>query len=249
MTSQYQQESINLAGKISVRNLSVNEASVDDGLFGDSIVLRTSEQVNSAGSFTGGGLGNKAIAGVIGLHGDPISSLNLIGFSWTNVVGPAGPNFIPAEAVTTVTPYINMLVDFDPNGGGDLRLLVLLTDQLAPAISESLGTYLNDGNNLLSYLWDRSKNVSIVGAPPDPVPGGVVPSVSVGASWPENSYTWEALVAANPDAIFVDAYPADGGMPAGAIIPAITLNSGDSGTVIKSGKRIIRFGVNGGIVA
>lgn len=244
MTSQYQQESINLASQISVRDLSVNEAAVNDGFSERSIVLRTTEQVNSAGSFTGGGLGNKAIAGVVGFDGLPLGVLNSIGFVWENVVGPAGPNYLPAEAVTTVTPYMNMLVDFDPNGAGDIRLLVIITDQLTPALSLSVGTYVNDGNNTLTYSWTRDQNVLIVGAPPDPVPGGVAPSVSTGVIWQENSYSWNALVAANPQAVFVDAYPGDGGAPAGAILPAILLNSGDSATVIKSGKKIIDFSVN-----
>lgn len=248
MTEQYQQENINLAREISVRDLSVNEAAVSDGFSEHSIVLRTTEQVNSAGSFTGGGLGNKAIAGVVGFDSLPLSVLNSIGFSWENVVGPAGPNFLPPEAITTVTPYMNMLVDFDPNGAGDIRLLNLLTDQLSSTISLSVGTYVNDGSNRLTYSWTRDQNVLIVGAPPDPVPGGVAPSVSIGASWFENSYSWNALVAANPQAIFVDAYPGDGGAPAGAILPAILLNSGDSGTVIKSGKKIIEFSVNDTLV-
>jgi hypothetical protein len=37
-------------------------------------------------------------------------------------------------------------------------------------------------------------------------------------------------------------------MPAGAVMPAILLISGDSGNVVKSGKRIVSMSVNGGAI-
>jgi len=251
MTDQYQQTSINLKGKENggiggfYPDFSVNEASAYAGYDDDSIVLRTSARANAAGGFTGGGTGNKSIRGFFGLNGASLGSLQSIEYVWENVVGPAGINFLPPEPATTVTPYVNFLVDFDPNGAGDIRVLVVSTDQLAAAINNSVGTYVNNGSNVLTYSWDSSQNVLIVLAPPNPVPGGVAPDVSIGASWLENSYKFSDIVAANPDAVLIDSYPADGGLPAGAIVPSMMLISGDSGTVIKSGKKINSFSING----
>lgn len=225
-------------------DFSVNSASAD--ILEDlSVVLRTGSRTNAAGSYVGGGTGNKSILGVPGFSGLPLGDLQSISFDWENIVGPAGPNFIPPQAVTTVTPYCNLIVDFDPNGAGDIRVLVILSDQAPALVSASLGTYMNSGN-VLSYSWDAAtKNASIVNAPPNAVPGGVLPNVNVGPIWVERSYKFTDLVSANPDAILLDAFPNDGGLPSGAVVPAILILSGDSGALIKSGKRISNIMVNG----
>jgi hypothetical protein len=140
---------------------------------------------------------------------------------------------------------VNLIVDFNAGGPPDLRVLVCLTDQLSPAVVASVGTYVNDGLNLLTYSWNDSMAVFIVGAPPAAVPGGVPPLVSVGPGWFENTYSFAALVAANPAARLVEAFPADGGLPAGAVLGPLLVASGDSGTLTKSGKRISRLEVNG----
>ena len=70
-------------------------------------------------------------------------------------------------------------------------------------------------------------------------------SVSVGPGFLENTYNWQALVAANPDAIFFRGYPGDGGYPAGAVLPPLLLISGDSATLVKSGKQVTSVLVNG----
>lgn len=250
MTEQYQQKNINLDYKKSdgkfFPDFSVNESSVDSGYGDESIVLRTSSRTNAAGGFVGGGeTGNKSIFGAFGFNNLPISSLVSIEYSWENVVGPAGINYIPPEPTTVVTPYINLVVDFDPNGSHDYRIIVVSTDQLNPLINNSVGTYINNGSNVLTYSWNNSQNALIALSPPNPSPGGVVPDVSVGPSWLDNSYKWSDIVSLNPGAVLSDAYPGDSGLPAGAIVPSIMLVSGDSGTLIKSGKKIFNMSVNG----
>lgn len=234
-------------------NLSVNNASADLGYSGTG-VLRTGGSTNPAGAFNGGGIGNKAILGVRGFNGLPLSSVQSIAVTWTNLLGSGGPNFNPPGATVVTTPYLNLLVDFAPLvPGGDIRVLVCASDQLAPAITAAIGTYANPGGlNTLTYSWSQLQSVIIIGSPANPTPGGVPPSISVGGGTFDNAYSWAALKAANPTAIFVDAFPAptfaptgDGGMPAGAIVPAIVVVSGDSGNVTKSGKRLQSLLVNG----
>jgi hypothetical protein len=248
MTEQYLQQNINNkdgngGGNNPQSDFSVNNARAYqlDG----AIYLATGGSANPTGAFTGGGTGNKSIYGFFGFDNFPIANLDSIEFVWENVVGPAGPNFIPNGPSVTVTPYINLIVDFDPNGLGDLRVVVVISDQLNAAINASIGTYVNNGSNILTYSWNSNQNALIVLAPPHPVPGNVAPSVTVGASWLENSYSWQALVAANPDAVLRNAFPNDGGLPAGTVVPAVLLVSGDSGAVTKQGKKITSFLING----
>lgn len=229
----------------SVISLPVNTAAVD-GVYSDgTVVLRTGSNVNPAGAFTGGGTGNKAVLGVLGYSGLPIGLLASLEFVWSNVVGPVGPYYIPPGAASPVIPYCNLVVDFNPTGPSDVRVLSLMDSGLGGAISAAIGTYINDGLNNIKHSWSGAMDVLIVNAPPNPVPGGVPPSVSVGPSWTQNSYSWAALVAANPTATLIDIFTGDGGLPAGAVTPAILLASGDSGNVTKSGKRFSSLEVNG----
>jgi hypothetical protein len=237
-------------GGAAQRDLSVNNAAAYsiDGV----AVLRTGGSANPAGAFNGGGTGNKAFFGKpVGLAGLPMSSLSAVEYTWRNLLGGGGPFFNPAGPATVVTPYLNFLVDF---GSGDLRVLIACDDALHPLITAAIGTYANPGGlNSLTYAWSSSMAVCIVGAPPALVPGGVAPSVSVGLTFLENAYSWAALVAANPLARVLDAFPGnpvlfpagDSGMPAGALVPGVLLVSGDSGNVAKSGKLIASWKVNG----
>jgi len=227
---------------------SVNAAALDGGYDDGSVVLRTGTATNPAGAYNSGGTGNKAIGGVFGFNGVPIADLETIEFVWENVDGPGGPFFIPPGAPSVQTPYINFIVDFDPLGAGDLQVCVVLDDSLNVAITAALGSYVNNGSNVLTYGWDGLTQDILIVAHVPPAPGGVAPNVSVGPSWLENSYSWQAIIAANPTAILVDAFTGNGGLPAGAVTPAILIASGDSGNVVRSGKRVTAFDVNGASV-
>lgn len=214
-------------------------------------ILWTGSQARGTGAFTGGGTGNKAICGIFGFDGLPLSLLTSLTVTWQNITGKAGPHYNPAEPATTVTPYLNLLVDFNPAGPSDRRILVVCSDGLNPLISNAIGTYSNPGGlNTLTYSWSSSQSVQIVNAPPNAVPGLVTPSVSVAPTtdWRNNCYSFSALSAANPLAVLRDCWPNDGGLPVGQIVPSILLCSGDSGTFEKSGKLILSMAVNGSSV-
>ncbi len=223
------------------RDFSVSAAAVDGGYSDGSVVLRTGRATNEVGAFTGGGRGNKAILGVFGFHNLPLAQLGSVSYSWTRVTGPSGPFATPADGPSVMTPYCNVVVDFGPPVG--VRILVLLDDSLAGVITGAIGTYSNAANTL-TYAWTSAQAVLIVGSTP-PAPGGVFPSVSVGALWAENAYDMTALVAANPHAKIVDAYTGDGGLPAGARVSGILLCSGDSGSTTEAGYRIATLTING----
>ena len=227
----------------------MNAAAVDGGYADGSIVLRTGARTNAAGAFHGGGTGNKAIFGVFGFDGLPMGDLVSVAYTWRNVHGSGGPFFNPPAGPSVLTPYVNVLVDFDPLGAHDVRVLVLLDDSLNGAITSALGTYANPGGlNVLTYAWTSALDCLVVGSTPGTIPGGVAAHVTVGPAWTERAYRWADLVAANPAAVLVDAFPADGGLPAGAVMPSILLVSGDSSTTQRSGKRITALSVNGSSV-
>ena len=230
-------------------DFSVNAAAVDGGFSDGSIVLRTGARTNAAGAFHGGGTGNKAIFGVFGFDGLPMGDLVSVAYTWRNVHGSGGPFFNPPAGPSVLTPYVNVLVDFDPLGAHDVRVLVLLDDSLNGAITSAIGTYANPGGlNVLTYAWTSALDCLVVGSTPGTIPGGVAAHVTVGPAWAERAYRWADLVAANPAAVLVDAFPADGGLPAGAVMPSILLVSGDSSTTQRSGKRITALSVNGSSV-
>lgn len=212
-------------------------------------MLRTGARTNSAGAFHGGGTGNKAIYGVFGYDHTPMGGLQSVAYTWQNVAGSGGPFFNPSGGPSVLTPYVNVIVDFDPLGAHDVRVLVLLDDSLNGVITAAIGSYSNPGGfNMLTYSWTAAQDCLIVGSTPGTIPGGVAAHVSVGPAWPERAYRWADLVSANPAAVLVDAFPADGGLPAGAVLPSILLVSGDSGNTQRSGKRITAMTVNGGNV-
>lgn len=258
--------------------LPVNSAGVDRHYQDGTIVLRTGSPINPAGAFNGGGVGNKAIAGLSGYSGLPLGSLLSIDFDWQNVLGPTGQIVPPpGPNPTSVTvPFLNLIVDFDPTlPGGNVRVCSLCDAQLAPAISNAIGTYV-PGLTGCSVHWQSTEtfpglnghilivNSPFIPPPPGPTrdtPGGVLPNVTVGPLWTENAFRIADLLAGNPGAILIDAFTAnpnamqggvpapivggDGGLPAGARTPAILLVSGDSSNVVKSGKQIISWFVNG----
>lgn len=233
------QQSITPGTEVGVLDFSVNSASVDGKYEDGSIVLRTGSSVNPAGAFTGGGTGNKAILGTENLQGKNISEVSSIEYNWLNLTGPG--------LGTVNAPYWNFIIDFDPLGAHNYKVISILDDGLNPLISASLGTYTLEPDGSYTNLWTSANNILIVNQVP-PAPGGVSPSVTVGAGWFENSYSWRAIVTANPQAIFTRAFTNDGGLPAGSMCSSGMLISGGSTNVQKSGK-LVRYWLINGVTA
>lgn len=235
--------------------LPVNSAGVNGGYQDKSVVLHTGAVANPVGAYNGGGTGNKAILGVSGFSGLPISALASIAFTWQNELGPGGTQFNPPTGANVTVPYFNLIIDFDPTvPGGNIRILSLMDSSLAPVISAAIGNYTNPGGlNTLTYSWTSAKDVIIIGSPANPTPGGVVPAVTVGPGTFDNAYSYASLIAANPNAILKDCFTrnvpvspnGDGGLPAGAVTPGLLLVSGDSGNTTKSGKKFTSLKING----
>jgi len=219
---------------------------------GGPIALRTAAVTNPTGGFNNStATGNKAIFGVHGYDGTPIADMLSVDVIWENYLGNGGPFYIPPTSGDSTSPSGVFFVDFD--GAGDLRVCFLIGDTFVTAVRDAVGSYTNDGSNQLTYHWDNTMSVAIANAPPNPVPGGVSPSVNVGSNWFERAYAWSDLVAANPNAVIRDAFPAnaayfalgDAGFASGAYMPGISILSGSTSTLSRNGKLIVSAAVNG----
>lgn len=201
-----------------------------------SIVMATGGATNPAGAFQGTAQGNKSIYGLWGFHGMPLGDLKALSVTWRNLHGFTGPFYLPPSDSKSLPPYFNVLVDF----GGFLRVLIMASDGLNPLITNAIGAYSND-SNVLTYSWASIQGVLVVGAP---VPGSV-PFLSVGGHFLENAYRVSDLMALYPQAKLVDVFPNDNGFPAGCLLPAILVCSGDSNNTERSGKLLKTVQVNG----
>ena len=144
-------------GSLPLMNISANTANADIYPDKSSVTLRTGSNANPAGAFNGGGTGNKSMLGLTGYSGLSIAALTALSYTFKNLLGPGGPFFVPPGGPTVTTPYCNLIVDFDPLGAGDLRVLALMDDSLNPLITASIGTYVN-ALNILTYSWAGSQN-------------------------------------------------------------------------------------------
>jgi hypothetical protein len=211
-------------------------------------------QANIAGSYNGGGIGNKCMAGVRTLNGGApllISALGIIRYRWRPKWGPMGRvpfGGVFGSPVTVLQPYCNILVRFSPI---DVRVLAVLTPegQATPALN--VGSYTDNGDGTATFEWDPAVHfVHVVGAPPAPGPAGVLPAVTIppGLVWQENSWDWQALIAADPFASVVDGTHPDGGVGVGTNVPQVFVSMGDSGNLALAELELLEFSVGGDII-
>lgn len=97
-------------------DLSVNQASA--AVEAGALHLRTEPAENDVGGFEGSGTGNKAIAGLPGLDGAPLSALDHVAIEGTTLDG-------------SDTPYVNVIIDLDCTGS-ELVLVVADTTTITP---------------------------------------------------------------------------------------------------------------------
>lgn len=254
MTSQFLEKGINLvpeeeagASGISDRqDQSVNGASAP-GLYSSSqFYLQTSTQVNAAGGFNGGGIGNKSVAAFTGFDGLRLDDLILpLDYTRRDLTPNSGSPW---------TSFINVVVEFEPvlSPGVFKILSINSTDSVAiPGAGTPAG---NPGSLIPTTLspgverrfWDPFVNiVEVVGGL-----GGltVIAPVdySTGGGWFNEGYLMSNLLANYPNAVIRNAATSDGGLMADPIDNGgLMLVEGDSSTAFFSLLRIESFSFNG----
>jgi|SRR5271166_217845 len=212
-------------------DLSVNFARAEDA--GSTLAtLITGTGVPNAGSYNGGGVGNKAILGCKGHTGLPLSAIASITWEWELV----------AEEPPTFLPYVNLVVSV---GGGLYKIFSI--DPLQAVILNT-GTLTPLGGNKFSFTHDTATNfVQVVNAftvapilsPPVPVAAGA------GPVWNNASFRWSDIIASFPTYALADASSLDGGLPAATITPALLFNVGDSANRVEHNYRLSNLFFNG----
>lgn len=237
-----------LAGLASRREHSVNGARVDEVRNPTGFILRTSANNNVAGSFTGGGIGNKAIAGHF--LGAPLLLSALVSIEWIQDV------LVPEATGAVIRPFANLIVELDPAGAPGVYSIFVLGD-VSSALN--LGTYTVLGPTRTQVQWTAAANfvnvvvdkgMVIFPNPPGPVlvPVAQGPIQSVPNAWPAHAYRISDILAVYPNARIVDANPADGGMPANTIVSGLTLILGDSNNKVQNAMQITAWKLNGAAI-
>ena len=174
--------------------------------------------------------GNKSIFGVFGFAGLPLADLVSVAYTWQNVAGSGGPFFNPPGGPSVLTPYVNVLVDFDPLGAHDVRCWCSST-------TRSMGHHRGDRQLQQSRRAERAyvfvdparRTASSSARRRAPFRQGVAAHVTVGAAWAERSYRWADLVANLPPCSSMPS-PPTAACRQGAVMPSILLVSGTAAT-------------------
>lgn len=234
-----------LSGLASRRDHSVNGARVDEVRNPAGFVLRTQTNNNVAGGFTGGGIGNKAIAGHF--LGAPLLLSALVGVEWVQEL------LVPEAVGAVIRPFANLIVELDPVGAPGVYSILVFGD-VSSALN--LGTYTVLSPTKTQVQWTAAANfvqvvvdkgMAILPNPPGPVivPVSQGPAQSVPGAWPGHAYSIANILAVYPNARIVDANPADGGMPANTIVSGLTLILGDSANKVQNAVQITGWKLNG----
>lgn len=229
-------------------DVSVNKAHVDNPQ-STVPVLVTKTGTNNAGGFNGGGLGNKAMLGIQGFNGMPLSELQSVVWIWQELEA-AHPDPLGLRV------YANLIIEPDPIGFPGVYKVLVLSDTLAPII-DVISTPLGGGSWKITWPTDSKKLVFCVNpaglpAPPNPVesvwvspPPGVPFFSAVNNMYFTQLFAMADILAAYPNARLVDASSGDGGLPHTTVTPALMIIVGDSNNVVMVSRLIKQVQVNG----
>lgn len=229
------------------RDHSVNGASAENWR-NPSPILRTSTDNNPAGSYTGGGIGNKAILGHF--LDAPLLLSAIVSIEWEQ------ESLTPEATGANIIPYGNLIVELDPVGNPGVYS-ILVFGNAASALN--LGTYTTPAPGVTKVVWTPATNfasvvvdkgMAILPNPPGPVfvPVAQGPAQSMPGAWPGHAYRISDILAVYPNARVVNANPADGGMPALTVIAGVLLVLGDSGNKVQNAVQIRNWKLNGAAI-
>lgn len=221
-------------------DFSVNQASVKTVGNGPPL-LQTRVFTNDPGAFNGSGTGNKAILG-IDLTG-PLSNYESVEIEYINLQGDVEPIF--GGSASNESPYINLQVDINGDGSSILLFSIINYDDSVPE-QYSNGAYriVDEVRATYNVSWNSDMTVNVVGVTNGADLGGITPVYSAGPNWQAKYWSFQDILAANPDAKIVNYRNLDNGFPVSAVIAGMSINSGDSAQQVFSSKLMTVLKIN-----
>ena len=207
-------------------------------------ILHTQANVNPAGSFNGGGLGNKGLLGFRSGIGLALGLLSTFEYTYRDL--------FPSNATPPTECYANFVILLGgvqvPPAAGAYRIGVI--DPASP-LSLSNGAVVTNGDGSKTVTFDASnatKNCLLIvnglQVPPGNATGLLPPfvapthgtGVGLPGTWPSNSYDLAAITGAYPAASLVEASSADGGLPKAPnkTPPILLVSGGSTNTTIRA---------------
>jgi hypothetical protein len=224
-------------------DLSVNGALVE-GFRTTGAILRTQTNLNVAGGFAGGGVGNKCILGNWGYDNFALSALLSCRFRFLDLT----PQIV---MIAGNNGYFNTIVELDPVGApGVFAIFSFCTDN--PPVN--VGVVTTPALNTRQIDWSTPANfVGVVLDKGMVTAGGPIVVQSAGpanfplntANWSSRGYSIPSILVAYPNARLRNALPVDGGMPFNSVVPAILLVLGDSGNRVLAQRLLQSWQLNG----
>ena len=225
-------------------DVSVNGAYVESP-YSARPILHTQSNVNPAGSYNGGGVGNK---GMLGFRAGLGLSLGLLAtFEYTY------KDLFPSNVTPPTECYANFVIELGapgpvPPAAGSYKIGVI--DPASPlALANGAVVVNGDGSKTVTFdvanpLKDSLLIVNGLLAPSPPAaPGTFIPpthgtGVGLPGTWPSNSYSIATIIApANyPLAKLVEADSLDGGLPKtpNKTPPILLVSGGSANTTIRA---------------
>lgn len=229
------------------RNHSVNGGACDD-FTKTPCILRSNTNINAAGAFNGGGVGNKGIVG----HWLPAPVLLGAVLSVELTYERLSPEIVGPVSL----PYMNMVVEFDPVNFPGVLAIFSFGDE-ANVLNQ--GSYSTPAPGFRKITWTPGANfIQVVvdkgmypaGAPPVPLAGPLTIPTSQGplppaATWNSRDYSIVNLLVAYPGARIVNGNSLDGGLPKTTPTAGLMAMIGDSGSHLQNAIRVVEWKFNG----